>query len=165
MTVQSSMESITSEVKKYYENNYKQGCYFHREEYTDPNGDFLRPVTPLFDKFFGPRVLSILIISENYGYDQDGNFNWPDLSASKNKIKSCFELWSKYEVWFYLDFYTINLVEDENPGYFDQMINVESEIITLCEEMKDFGFVYKGKLETKPEPNFFTQLIDDWYKT
>jgi hypothetical protein len=143
---------MATKLKDDYKDNY-----FSTQSYVDENDGFLAPVLPLegIDKFFGPRVLTILILSKNYGWKED-EFTWPPEKLAEQilRVKELYAKWSEYKVHIYLD-----------KSQFDpeQMDMVEASVIEMCHDLKDYGYTYKGELPDEADETFFKQELDLFY--
>ncbi len=156
----------TSTSNTLVKNNNNQNHRYLTGIHTQGNSP-LDPVVPLYTEFFGPRVLSIVIISKNYGFET-GTFNWPTetINTQKKVIQDAFVSWVQYKVYFYIDFVLSTRIMDATPTskYREQMDQVKDKITALCAEMGDFGFEYKEDLEEGKDESYFQPLIDDFWR-
>lgn len=145
-------------------NNKKNHKYLYQQRQTITNP--LSPVDPLVKEFFGPRVLSLVILSKNYGWT-NGTFNWPqaEIDSSIQRIKDAFPNWVKYKVLFWIDYVLANKIVEATPlsAYRSQMDEVATKIEQICMQMGDYGFQYKGKLETGVNETYFQPFVDTFY--
>lgn len=144
--------------------------YFHYIKTTPV--DPIDPVVvriELFD-FFGTRPLNLLIIGKPYGWLDSGSgyeFNWPPtgLNDAKEHHKITFKKYREYKTRVWMDFNIVALVEAETPdtNFREMMEASEAQIITLCDELKDFGFTYMGRITTAVDASYFAQYIEPFY--
>jgi len=126
----------------------------------------LDSVVPLYTTFWGPKVLSIVILSKNYGFPA-GVLAWPQstIDDQLDTIRTAYTNWTQYKVFFYVDFVLANKIMDATPtsDYLNQMYVVKDKIVDICAEMGDFGFEYKEDLLEGKDQTFFQPLIDKFW--
>lgn len=118
------------------------------------------PVTPLTEEFFGPKNLTLLIVSKKY--------TLPNATASfaLDKIKKTYELWSEYKVYVWVDLVLAlrALEESDDDTLYNDMLTMAGQLEQICVEMSDYGFEWKGTLSEGKDAAYFQQFIDPFYK-
>lgn len=141
--------------------------YFNNQHYF--KDEFLDCVAPIVDvnTFFGPKVLSICIISRNYGWSDnpdgpDPTFSWPPAGWADAilRIKAKYDLWTRYKVYFFGD---MNYANDQDSDYVDQMEQTISALQELVASMADFGWSYKGTIDGPVDKDHFEPFIQEFY--
>jgi hypothetical protein len=150
-------KEIASSLDKLYpKKNHK---YFYSQNYVASKFQPLASVVPLYEEFWGPKVLTILILSQRY------DFTTGIMSIHKDKIRTGYKNWVKYKVLIWVDMTLANKVSEAgDPEYPVDMFGVIDAVDALCEEMEPYGFVYMGELNEGVDANFFKQHIDAFYK-
>lgn len=123
-------------------------------------GHFLEPVVPFDPKFFGTKVLNILIIDKPWTWDEEFE-DYTQLLISL--IRRNFNKWPFYLVDIYIDYLLAEraLANFDNTGYIAKLDGLALKIQTLCTLMADCGFRYKGKITgTSGQPDFYLTIPD-----
>jgi hypothetical protein len=120
---------------------------------------FLQPVVPYLEKFFGTKTHTVLILAKPYNDEA-----WPTeaIAEACQLIRRHYRKWPYYKVDIYMDYITSQLEQDQNgPGY--SLDDTEERVIELCDQMQDFGFEYKGRLDD-PGKDYYAQFEEDAQK-
>jgi hypothetical protein len=124
-------------------------------------------VDPLYKDFYGPRVLNLVVLSKNYGWS-GGVLSWPEpeISSTLLRIKDSFANWTEFKTLIWVDMVLSNRIMAATPtsAYRTQMDQVATNIENICMEMGDYGFTYKGLLETGVDESYFQTFVDDFWK-
>jgi hypothetical protein len=134
--------------------------YFQHQNYKRDTG-FLGEAAPLqgMENFFGPEVLCIIVISSPKKEID------PATAAQLDRIKTGYSKWRKYRVYIYIDFGIVKKVKEKYPqtDFEGDMDATATLIQSICNDMKDYGFHYGGKLNDQPKPEDFEEIIKAFY--
>lgn len=129
---------------------------FVPEDGTQPFGGIL----PLTDQFFGPKNLTLLILSKPYRSSDDL------IKLAAEKIKQTYKIWTRYEVKIWIDMVLAQRMADEgDPSFYTDMEEFAGKVEAFCNELKDFGMSYMGTLTDGKDAAFFQTYIDEFYAT
>lgn len=145
--------------------------YFNHFEFEEDQP--LAAVVPLIgiDKFFGTAVLNFLIISKPFGWSgvdggDKGTYSWPPAgyTDARDRLIASYKYFAYYQTLVWLDM-SSNGTECPDPSAWVEMMNMtKTGIITMCEELVDYGFVYMGEITSDVDASFFTPYADDHFK-
>lgn len=165
-------QTVAILLKQYYDEKLKSrpNKYFsHFELLAD---DPLAGLTPQHEKFFGPRVCVIFIISKPYGETGSPGLqtiSWPPpgFQEAKDKIKAAYPQWTKFEINFYGDGDIINKVSDADPDAADKFTELMESVFMHfeeeCTEMAAYGWKWHGRLENVEQASYFYPILDEFY--
>lgn len=150
-------KEIGDSLEKLYTNGHHK--YFYAQNYVGSLNQPLASVVPLYEEFWGPKVLTLLILSSRYEFDTDIT------TLHKDRIRAGYKSWVKYKVKIWVDMVLADRVSEAgDPEYPVDMFGVIDAVDSLCEEMEPYGFEYMGELTAGVDANYFKQYIDDFYK-
>jgi len=168
---------VGEDLKTHYE-----GKYVTQHRFKKPN--FLEALVPYHDTFFGTKVHTILILNNPRDSDEDEDndqwdIKWPEdeINESIEKIKQSYHVWPYYKVDVYVSFICAldssrpgvhegdpdSDLDDDNGPLVNRMEDLEDKVKDVCDQLKDFGFEYKGRINEEVEANFFFETIDGFY--
>lgn len=136
--------------------------------YAQSTGNPLANVYPTLEEFYGPRVLHILIISRNYGWDNHV-FTWPPTGYQDaiDKIIAGYDQWSKYKLLVYGDQGLIDKIQaSSDPGKAVLIAEIQQTLSRIqddCTTYKDYGFEWKGMVPKEADYSFFSEVIREFY--
>ncbi len=153
------LDEIGPDFNTRYPKNYFSVQTYQAEGFL---GAVLPPTRFESGKFYAPRVLSILILAKPYGWDGE-DFDWPhpDLQEQIDQLKNQYEQWTEYKVHIYIDF---SIAEEADDDYLTKLLVTEESVIEMCDELADYGLVYKGHLPNDPDWSLFKEDVDDWFR-
>lgn len=136
--------------------------YLYSQNYVRDNAEHpFYPILPLTDNFFGPKNLTLLIVSKRY--------TLPNVPASValNTIKNLYSKWSKFQVYIWVDLVLAQRILDESDDdtYYNDMVSMSEQLELICTDMTDYGFVWKGTLTEGKDASYFKPYIDDFYSS
>lgn len=141
--------------------------YFTHQRYY-PIEDFLEPVTPMFEEFYGPKVMTILVLSRPYAWLNPDESSWPNpvVEASKQRIIAAYKKWVQYKVLVWADYTLALRIFEDNPGdnFVTRMNYTIAVFYDFFAELEPYGFKYMGPLDTQVEAEYFQPYIDDFLK-
>lgn len=130
----------------------------------------LRQLVSGSEHFFGTKTLNLFVISRPYGWTKSGDTwseSWPPSGFNDAKAQhiATYSKYTKYQTKIWMDFHVVTKVMTESPSsqFEDMMEQTETRIITLCNELADYGFEYIGRIDYQPDENFFKPYIDAFY--
>lgn len=142
--------------------NLKTDEYFNGYEIVIENKNPLISIDPKHhDRFFGPKVLNLLIISQPFGWVDNETFSWPPegFEESLARIREKYPQWSMYKVLVYADRTLSNEFSDATLD--DMMTATFNQMETLCADNGDIGFIWMG--EVTPSMELFKSVIDEHF--
>ncbi len=135
--------------------------YFYSQKYLkDEAPTPFDPIAPLTADFYGPKVLTILVVSKPYDFPEEPT------SAILNRIIDNYENWDLYEVHIWVDLVLAMRILDASgdDNYYNRMQETATALETICNTtMTDYGFKYKGTLSDGKDAAFFQTYIDEFY--
>ncbi len=154
----SDQQSLLGEdLKKNYNNRY-----FTTQPFNSVSDGFLAPVLPTegIEEFFGPKVLTVLVLSRLYGWVGE-TFDWPPAKLAEQiaRIKKLYSTWSEYKVHIYIDTSLIHLDGD----YATKLGITSGAIESMCSDLSEYGFKYMGDLPESPDWKVFKDEFDAIY--
>jgi hypothetical protein len=150
-------EDIAKELES--KNKPKPHQYFYAQKYLPPDNTHpFGSILPLTDEFFGPRNLTLLILSKPYQFEPTL------LQQAKDRIKKNYEKWSKYRVMIWVDMVlALKMADAGDDDYYSDMQDFANNVEQFCTEMKPYGITYMGLLLDGKDAAFFQQFIDEFY--
>lgn len=150
-------EDIATELESKYKPKLHK--YFYSQKYIPPEGSHpFGSILPLTDEFFGPKNLTLLILSKPYQTSETL------MTEAVNRIKTNYQKWSKYKVLIWVDMVlALRLTDAGDTDYYDNMQEFAGKVSSFCDQLKDFGVTYMGTLVEPKGANFFQAYIDDFY--
>lgn len=142
------------------QNNTKVHEYLYSQNYLKVDAAHpFDPITPLVEEFFGPRNLTLLIVSKKY--ELPNAFS----TVALDKIKRTYPVWSKYKVYIWVDLVLALRILDAsgNNTYYNAMLSLATQLEQICVDMKDYGFEWKGTLSEGKDAAYFQQYINAFY--
>lgn len=134
--------------------------YFYSQKYIpQDNKTPFGSILPLVDDFFGPKNLTLLILSKPYQIDDTL------LAAQILRFQNNYKKWSVYKVMIWIDMVlAIKMLNDGDHDFYNNMQDFSNTIQGICDQLKDYGFNYMGQLLDGKDANYFQPYIDDFYK-
>jgi hypothetical protein len=134
--------------------------YFHHQPYIKDH--FLEPVVPFQESFFGTKTFHILIVSKPYEWNAEFQAYTDELTAI---IRRNYGKFPFYLVDIYVDYLLAErtLARYDNTGYIAKLDAMAPHIETMCNEMIDFGFRYRGPIKGDSGQPAFYSSIPDFY--
>jgi hypothetical protein len=136
--------------------------YLYSQVYVNTaTGSPFESLIPKVSTFYGPRVLTLQVISRAYV--------WNDayVATELERFKQMFGNWDEFKAYFWIDYTIASQVDaiNSNTQYTTKMNTVKGKVIAACAEMADFGWVYKGDITSGVEASFFQPFIDEFWKS
>lgn len=140
-------------------NKPQEHRYFYAQRYNPPDNKHpYGSILPLTEEFFGPRNLTLLILSKPYTIDP------VQLAQAVETIKRNYEKWSKYKVLIWVDMVLATRMADAGDDqFYSDMQDFADEVEAFCTQMKDYGITYQGTLLEGKDAAYFQTHIDEFY--
>ena len=152
-------EEIGNALEQRYVNRTSPHEYFFAQKYDRITaGHPFSSVLPLTDEFFGPRNLTLLIVSRPYDME-------PTIIADvKTRIKLLYSQWSKYKVLVWVDMtLALQMSDAGDTDFYDKMQTLSEQLIDFCLEMQNYGFTFVEQLLEGKDANYFSTYIDPFW--
>lgn len=142
-------------------NNLSNHKYMYSQSYTTTTtGNPFENLIPEDTNFWGPKVLTLQILSKVYPWNQTY------IDAELNRFIEIYLNWERFEAKFWIDRVPANVVDaiNANTEYNDLLDELETHLVATCNTMEDYNWVFMGNLTNQVSAEYFQEYIDAFYQ-